>query len=108
MARPWFGRTASPATKVVVAVVALLAVAMPLIGAFHRGTHLTVATAPVTDGEIVRRITATGTLQAVTTVQVGAQVSGTVGSLEADYNSIVHAGQIVAKLDPSLFQAAYA
>jgi HlyD family secretion protein len=53
-----------------------------------------------------RTIAAVGTLQAVTTVQVGAQISGTVQSLRADYNSIVHTGEIIATLDPSLFDAA--
>src|SRR4029079_5098153 len=49
---------------------------------------------------------ATGTLEAITTVQVGAQVSGAIQSLQADYNSIVHAGDIVARIDPPLFDAA--
>ena len=50
------------------------------------------------------RVGATGTLQAVTTVQVGTQVSGTIQELYADFNSIVHKGQVIARLDPSLFQ----
>ena len=49
-------------------------------------------------------VAATGTLQAVTTVQVGTQVSGTVAWLGADFNSIVRKGQVIARLDPSLFQ----
>jgi HlyD family secretion protein len=53
-----------------------------------------------------RSIVATGTLQAVTTVQVGTEVSGMVQSLRVDYNSIVHAGEVIATLDPSLFEAA--
>jgi HlyD family secretion protein len=60
----------------------------------------------VTSGAVTRRIFATGTLQATRTVDVGAQVSGIVASLGADFNSIVHKGQIVARLDPSLYQAA--
>src|SRR5687768_2012421 len=60
-------------------------------------------TAPVTRGDIVDRISATGTLQAVTSVQVGTQVSGTIESLHADYNSIVRRGQVLARLDRSLF-----
>jgi HlyD family secretion protein len=55
-----------------------------------------------------RRIVASGTLQAVTTVQVGAQISGTVQSLRADYNSIVRTGEVIATLDPSLLEAALA
>jgi HlyD family secretion protein len=59
---------------------------------------------PVTRGDIVDVVEATGTLQAVTTVQVGTQVSGTIKTLRADYNSIVKRGEIVAELEPSLFQ----
>jgi len=73
--------------------------------AFRTTTEVEVSTAPVTDGQITRRILATGTVQAVTTVEVGAQVSGIVSSLDADYNSVVHAGQIVATLDASAYDA---
>ncbi len=62
--------------------------------------------ADASDGPIVRRILATGTLQAVTTVDVGSQVTGIVQALGVDFNSIVHAKQVIARLDPSLFQAA--
>ena len=68
-------------------------------------TEVEVSTTPVTDGQINRRILATGTVQAVTTVEVGAQVSGVISSLDADYNSLVHAGQIVATLDASAYDA---
>jgi HlyD family secretion protein len=71
----------------------------------HGGTDITVNTSPVTRGEIIDTVGATGTLQAVTTVQVGSQVSGNISYLGADFNSIVHKGQVIAKLDPSLFQA---
>ncbi len=64
----------------------------------------TVATAVVTRGDIADRVGATGTLQAVTTVQVGTQVSGTIQQLNADFNSLVKKGQVLARLDPSLFQ----
>src|SRR5207249_3860165 len=47
----------------------------------------------------------TATLQAVTTVQVGSQVSGNIQWLGADFNSIVKKGQVIARLDPSLFEA---
>lgn len=63
-----------------------------------------VATATVTRGDLADRVGATGTLQAVTTVQVGTQVSGTIQSLHADFNSLVRKGQVIARLDPSLFQ----
>ncbi len=63
-----------------------------------------VTTLPVSRGEIVETVGATGTLQAVTTVQVGSQVSGNIKALFADFNSIVKQGQVVAELDPSLIQ----
>src|SRR6516164_2189096 len=63
-------------------------------------------TAAVTRGPIVKVVASTGTLQAVTSVDVGAEVSGTVASLGADFNSIVTKGQVLATLDPSLFRTA--
>jgi HlyD family secretion protein len=60
-------------------------------------------TATVSRGSVVQGIDATGRLQAVTTVQVGSQVSGTIKSLYADFNSQVKKGQVVAELEPSLF-----
>jgi HlyD family secretion protein len=61
-------------------------------------------TAEVTRGTVIDAVEATGTLAAVKTVQVGTQVSGTIKALYADYNSVVKKGQIVAELEPSLFQ----
>jgi HlyD family secretion protein len=63
-----------------------------------------VTTSKVTQGDVIESVGATGTLQAVTTVQVGSQVSGTIAELRADYNSLVHRGELLARLDPSLFQ----
>jgi HlyD family secretion protein len=62
-------------------------------------------TAKVERGSIRNTVSATGTLQAVTTVQVGSQVSGTIAALYADFNSTVKKGQVVAQLDPSTLQA---
>ncbi|HEY3159123.1 MAG TPA: efflux RND transporter periplasmic adaptor subunit [Vicinamibacterales bacterium] len=61
-------------------------------------------TAAVTRGDVIAKVDATGTLAPVTTVQVGSQVSGTIKALHADYNSKVKKGQVVAELDPALFQ----
>lgn len=69
------------------------------------GEEVAVNTAPVTRGDIVDTVGASGALQAVTTVQVGTQVSGTIAWLGADFNSIVRRGQVITRLDPSLFQA---
>ena len=62
-------------------------------------------TRQVTRGDIVHSVSATGTLDAVTTVAVGTQISGTVATLGADFNSIVHKGRVIATLDPSVFAA---
>jgi HlyD family secretion protein len=56
-------------------------------------------------GDVRVQVSATGNLKAVTTVQVGSQVSGTIASLNADYNDRVHAGQILAQLDPTFLKA---
>src|ERR1051326_9585119 len=56
-------------------------------------------------GDITQTVTATGTLSAVTTVQIGSQVSGVISRLYADFNSRVKSGQLLAELDPTPFQA---
>jgi HlyD family secretion protein len=63
------------------------------------------STVPASRGDIVDVVGATGVLQAVITVQVGSQVSGTISELNADFNSTVKKGQVVARLEPSSFQA---
>jgi HlyD family secretion protein len=65
----------------------------------------TITTARVTRGDLAETVGATGTLQAVTTVQVGTQVSGNIQELNADFNSLVRKGQVLARLDPSLIQS---
>jgi HlyD family secretion protein len=62
-------------------------------------------TDPVTKGDIQQTVTATGTVNAVTTVQVGTQVSGTIKILYVDFNSRVKKGQIIAQIDPSTFES---
>src|SRR2546427_10491780 len=69
------------------------------------GQDIAVNTAAITRGDIVDAVGATGTLQAVNTVQVGSQVSGNIQWLGADFNTIVKKGQVIARLDPSLFDA---
>lgn len=62
-------------------------------------------TAPVTRGDIVANVVATGTLQAVTTVEVGTQANGIIRELDADFNSVVRKDEVLARLDPGLIQA---
>lgn len=72
----------------------------------HRPPPVTYQTAPVGRRRVVGRVTATGTLLATVTVQVGSQVSGNIQKLGADYNSAVKKGQLIAKINPLLFEAA--
>jgi HlyD family secretion protein len=60
--------------------------------------------AAVTEGDITEAAIATGTLSALRTVDIGTEVSGTVQKLDVDFNSIVHKGEVIAELDPALFQ----
>jgi HlyD family secretion protein len=62
-------------------------------------------TSKVEQGKIIAKVTASGTLSAIVTVQVGSQVSGRIAALYADFNSPVKKGQLIAKIDPPLFQA---
>jgi HlyD family secretion protein len=62
-------------------------------------------TATVTRGNLVATVSATGTLNPLITVLVGSQVSGTIQSLEADFNTPVRAGDVIARIEPSLFRA---
>jgi HlyD family secretion protein len=92
------------------AAIALVVIAVAGGGAYgyyrygRKPPEPTVMTAAVSHGDIADTVGATGTLQAVTTVQVGTQVSGTIQELHADFNSLVRKGQVIARLDPSLFQ----
>ena len=92
------------------AIIVLVLLAVVAAGAgywyFNRArVEVAVNSVPVTRGDIIDSVGATGTVQAVTTVQVGSQVSGNIEWLGADFNSIVKKGQVVARLDPSLFDA---
>ena len=88
--------------------IAALAIAAAAVAYYQFGE--VVAEAPVlnsaeaTRGSVVSTVEATGRLEAVTTVQVGSQVSGSIMTLHADFNSAVRQGQVIAELDPSLFE----
>ncbi|WP_321473696.1 efflux RND transporter periplasmic adaptor subunit [uncultured Paludibaculum sp.] len=62
-------------------------------------------TAPVTRGDLLQTVSATGNPNAVVTVQVGTQVSGNIQALYADFNSRVSKGDLIARIDPTLFDA---
>jgi HlyD family secretion protein len=86
-------------------IVGLLAIGF-IVGHFRHSGPASYQTASLTRGPITQAVTATGTLNPVVNVQVGSQVSGNIAKLFADFNSQVKAGQVVAQLDPALFQAA--
>jgi HlyD family secretion protein len=89
----------------------ILAGVMAAVGIFaafglNRNTQAQHFTAKVERGKIDDVVEATGTINAVITVQVGSQVSGSIAKLNADFNSRVHKGDVVALIDPALFKGA--
>jgi HlyD family secretion protein len=87
----------------IVVVLALVAVGVYLY--VKRAPVPVYRTAKVERGAIVSTVTATGNLNAVITVQVGTQVSGTIQKLFVDYNSVVKKGQTIAQIDPAIFNS---
>jgi HlyD family secretion protein len=77
-----------------------------LVSRCRNGSGQSFQTIAVTRGPITQAVTATGTLNPVVNVQVGSQVSGNIQKLFVDFNSKVKAGDVVAQIDPVLFQAA--
>ncbi len=88
-------------------IVGIVIVAVALFAAFEfKGNDKPqYFTAKADKGDIHDVVEATGTINAVTTVQVGSQVSGTISQLHADFNSRVKKGEVIAQIDPALFQA---
>src|ERR1051326_2347935 len=85
---------------------AALALGAVLVASWTRrgGARSPYITAPVDRGAIAARVTATGTVNPVTTVQVGTYVSGPIQAISVDFNSPVRRGQLLAKIDPRPFQ----
>src|SRR5947208_5256712 len=94
----------TPVVPWIALIIALFIVAV-VVRQCRNGGAANYQTATVTRGTITHAVTATGTLNPVVNVQVGSQVSGNIAKLFADFNSQVKAGQIVAQIDPALFQA---
>ncbi len=84
------------------AVIALVVLAV----AMARKQERTFFTAKVEKGDVISVVQATGTINSTHLVQVGSQVSGNIDKLYADYNYQVHKGDVIARIEPSLFQAA--
>ena len=88
--------------------IAIVAVVVAAVSARFLTGHDTTQyfTEKIARGDIRDVVEATGTINAVITVQVGSQVSGTIARLDADFNSHVKKDQIIARIDPSLFEGA--
>src|SRR5258707_11103202 len=91
--------------NLIIAAIATLLVFGVVLSRCARSTTSQFQNATVTRGSITQAVTATGTLNPVVNVQVGSQVSGNIAKLFADFNSDVKTGQVVAQIDPALFQA---
>ena len=83
----------------------LVATALCTLQSLRGPVGIAVTSAPVTLGDIVRRVVVTGVLQPVETVDVSTQVSGTIAEVDADFNSVVHEGTVLLRLDGSQLQA---
>jgi len=93
-------------SKWIIAGAALIVVAAAAFFGLSRSAETQHFTAKAERGDINDVVEATGTINAVITVQVGSQVSGTIAKLNVDFNSRVHKGDIVALIDPALFKGA--
>jgi len=93
----WTQRQLAVATATLLAAAVGLAAARPDIA-------IDVETATVSRGPVAHQIVATGTLRPVATIDVTSQVSGVIQALDADVDAVVHAGDIIARLDPSPFE----
>jgi len=92
-------------SSLVYGLVAVAALAVWFFAFRGKAEQVTYRTEAIDCGNIEMSISATGTLEAVTTVQVGSQVSGTIAKLYADFNDKVTEGQLTPQLDPTFLQA---
>src|SRR5512147_3126944 len=92
--------------KLIITLVVIAAIAASVGGYYYTrpGPEPKISTAAVTRGDVIESVGATGTFEAITSVTIGSQVSGTIQELHADFNSIVSKGQVIARLDPAMIQ----
>ncbi len=92
--------------KIVIISVIVIALAVAAFLLFRsKGNEMKFRSEKVKRGDIETTVTATGTVNAVTTVLVGTQVSGAIKNIYADFNSLVKKGQLIALIDPAIFEA---
>jgi len=87
------------------AAVLVIAIVVAFIGLRKKDNGLNFRTEKISAGDIVETVTSSGTVNAVTTVLVGTQVSGTIKNIYADFNSPVKKGQLIAQIDPATFES---
>jgi HlyD family secretion protein len=92
--------------KIIIGLIVVIALGVVLFFVFkNKDGKQKYITDKITRGDIKSTVSATGTVNAVTTVQVGTQVSGTIQKLFVDFNSPVKKGQLLAQIDPAIFDA---
>ncbi|OGP69009.1 MAG: efflux transporter periplasmic adaptor subunit [Deltaproteobacteria bacterium RBG_16_44_11] len=92
--------------KIIIALIIIIVLGVVFLLVFkNKDGKQKYVTEIITRGDIKSTVSATGTVNAVTTVQVGTQVSGTILKLFVDYNSPVKKGQLLAQIDPAMFEA---
>lgn len=100
--RDWYGKHKGLTWLVVLVIVVIICVGAVMKG---RSKDVRYITMPVRRGNLTAMVQATGTINPLTTVPVGSFVSGTVKYIFADFNTRVHAGDVLAQLDPTIYQA---
>ncbi len=83
----------------------IFAAAIFLLASCGKKETVSLETVVAERGELTETVTATGTIESVTQVDVGTQVTGIVDKLYADYNSVVHKGELIAEIEKTLLQS---
>lgn len=92
--------------KILIGIAIVIVLGIVAFFAFRKKENgLNFRTEKISKGDIVETVTASGNVNAVTTVLVGTQVSGTIKTIYADFNSPVKQGQLIAQIDPAIFEA---
>jgi len=102
----WFGTKTGKFVGIGIALVLIIAIVAASIAAYISSTTAqSYLTQPVVQQTLVQTVSASGTVNPQNTIAIGTQVSGTISEIDADFNSKVKKGQILARLDPSTLQA---
>ena len=88
-----------------IAIIGIIIAAVVVLIFGLKGSSAKYITKDIARGTITEYVEASGTIKPINTIAVGTQVSGTVAAIYVDYNSQVKKGQLLAELDPSLFQS---